>query len=225
MVLKLVAPASRRLWRGHPALAVRTGRPHDSHRDGGAPLLSCARPGRSETRPHTSLLLVFYIHVLGVDHAFVFLRLAIATRRSTRFRRRPSSGTRTRSCPRTSLGRLVHLLGQLVRSLGQTLARLVHGGLIVRLQRFLGVGNRVFHIAAFGARDLVALLAQHLLHAVNHGVELVAGLDLFAPGLVFGRVSFGVFRHALNFVLAQTARRRDRNFLVLARGHVFLGYV
>ena len=59
--------------------------------------------------------------------------------------------------PGVRLRRLVHLLGQLVRSLGQRFARLVHARLVVRLQRLLGIGQRVLNLAAFGARDLIAL--------------------------------------------------------------------
>src|ERR1700722_2305080 len=84
------------------------------------------------------LLLVLDVHVLGVDHTFVFfLTLAVGARIAAR------GGTRgwTARCrSRRRLRRLVHLLGQLVRSLSQRLASLVHLRLVVRLQRFLGVG-------------------------------------------------------------------------------------
>ena len=61
----------------------------------------------------SSSFLVFDIHVFGVNHAFVFLlRLAIAARCRTAFRSRPRAWRPLR------LRGLVHLLGQLVRSLG-----------------------------------------------------------------------------------------------------------
>ena len=69
------------------------------------------------------------------------------------------------------------------------------------------------------------MLFEHLLHAIDHGVELVLGLDLFALRLVFGGMRVSFLGHALDFFLAQAGRRGDRNLLVLARGHVFRGHV
>ncbi len=91
-----------------------------------------------------------------------------------------------------------------MRSRLQTLASAVHGRRIGAFQRLLGVRQRVLDIRPFLAGDLVAVLAQHLLDAVDHAVKLVAGLDFVALGLVFGSVRVGVLRHALDLFLAQT---------------------
>src|ERR1700722_5885883 len=83
---------------------------------------------RENPWPILFLLLVLHVHVLGVDHAFVFL-LALAVAAGVA----ACGCTRSWTCPRRRLRRFIHLLGQLMRSLGQRLARLVHGCLIVRL--------------------------------------------------------------------------------------------
>src|SRR5271166_6382581 len=126
------------------------------------------------------LLFVLYIHVLRINDAFVFL--GVAVRRSSRPFARPCA----RRCALRRLGCFVHLLGKFVRSLSQLLAGLVHGRLVAAFQRFLGVGNRVLDIAAFRAGDFIALLAQHLLDSVDHGIELVLGVDRFTLSLVLG---------------------------------------
>src|SRR5271156_358845 len=141
------------------------------------------------------LLLVFYVDILRVDDAFVFLRVAI--RRTVCCRSRTSS--------RRALRRLrcfVHLLGQLVRSLRQRLASFVHRGFVVRLQRFLRIGDSVFNVATLRAGDFIALLAQHLLDSVHHGIELVLGVDRFPLRLVLGRMRVGFLGHALDFLFA-----------------------
>src|SRR5580765_3647798 len=93
-----------------------------------------------------SLLFIFDIHVFGVDHAFVFLlALTVAAVATCGCARRWTARCRSRS----RLSSLVHLLGQLVRSLGQRFASLVHGCLVIRLQGLLGIGNGVLNISAF----------------------------------------------------------------------------
>src|SRR5665811_478536 len=177
-----------------------------------------ARGARSAPRTHQlpttsyQLLLVFHVHVLGVDDTFVLLLLRLAAGSAV--------STRSRIASRWCSLRLVHSLGQLVRSLGQVFACRVHELGVGAFQRLLGVGQRVLDIAAFLPGDLVAMLAQHFFDLVHHAVKLVARLDFRAPGLVLGRVSVGFLRHALHFLFAQAGRRRDRNLLVFARGHV-----
>src|SRR6266576_6553031 len=119
-----------------------------------------------------SLLLVLDVDVLSINYAFVFLGLAVAGTRAWRW---ACAGCALRSALR--LSSLVHLLGQLVRGSGQSFAGLIHLRFVVRLQGFLGIGERVFDVAAFGAGDLVAVLLQHLLDVVDHRVELVLGFD------------------------------------------------
>src|SRR5580692_6257274 len=125
------------------------------------------------------LFLVFDVYILGVDDSFVLLGVTIG--RGSR----SSAGSclRTRSRRALRLCRFVHVLSQLVRGLGQRLAGFVHGCLVAAFQRLLGVGNRVFDITTFRAGDLVALLAQHLLDSIHHGIELILGIDRFALGL------------------------------------------
>src|SRR3954454_20329307 len=171
-----------------------------------------------------SLLLVFNVHVLGVNNAFVLLLpRAVRTWLSAGSRRWACARTRLRSACR--LSGLVHLLRQLVRGGGQGLARPVHLRLVIGLERLLGVGQSVFDVAAFGAGDLVTVLLQHLLDVVNHRVQLVLGFDRIAGRLVLGRMRVGFLRHALDFFLRQTGRGRDRDLLVFLRGRIFRGHV
>src|SRR5208282_5661917 len=157
------------------------------------------------------LLLVFHVHVLSVDHTFIFLLTAAVAARSRTVTRTTRPSTRRRTL---RLRRLVHLLSQLVRSLGEGLARLIHLRLVVRFQRLLGICQRVLYIATLRTGDLVPVLAQHFLDAVNHAVELVLGLDRLARRLVLGRVRVRFLGHALDFFLRQPGRRRNRNLLV-----------
>src|SRR5947207_5700728 len=108
-----------------------------------------------------------------------------------------------------------------MRGLGQRFAGTIHLRFVVRLKRFLRVGKRVLHLSTLGAGDLVARLTQHFLDLVDHGIELIASVDFLALGLVVGGMRLGIFRHALDFLFAQTRRRRDRDLLIFAGGVVF----
>src|SRR5580658_10526768 len=127
-----------------------------------------------------SLLLVFHVHVLSVDHAFVLLLTAAVAARSRAvcWTARPTTRRTLR------LRCLVHFLGQLVRSLGQVLASLIHLRLVVRFQRLLGISHRILHIATIRTRNLVARIAHHLLDALNNVVQLVLGVDRLTLSLV-----------------------------------------
>src|SRR5215469_12399903 len=169
-------------------------------------------PGRRRrSKPSPSrfwrLFLLIDVHILGVDHALVFLFLARAGIRA-------GLGFGARSSLR-SLRRLVHGLRKLVRGLGQALTGRVHDARIRALDGFLRVRQSRFHRGLLVARDLVPMLLQHLLDVVDEAVELVAGFDLFALGLVFGGVRLGFLGHALYLFLAQTRRRCDRDLLIL----------
>src|SRR5208283_1979193 len=162
----------------------------------------------------TPSLLVFDVHVLSVDYAFVFLltMTVVARRRACAWSRTcPWSACRLRS--------LIHLLRQLMRGRRQLLSRRIHRWLVAAFDSLLRVRQRVLNIAALGAGDFVAMFFQHLLDVVNHRVELILGLDLFAPRFVFGRMRIGFLSHALDFFLRQARRRRDRDLLILAGGH------
>src|SRR5277367_6378296 len=96
-------------------------------------------------------LLFFHVHVLSVDHAFIFLLTATVTARARSSSVRRSSTTRFACFGSLRLRRLVHLFGQFMRSLSQVLASLIHLRLVVRFQRLLGVGHRVLHVATLRA--------------------------------------------------------------------------
>src|SRR5215475_12003194 len=85
-----------------------------------------------------SSLFLIYIHILGIDYAFVFLGLTVAAR-LTGAAACVRASTRRRSL---RLRRLVHLLSQLVRGLSQSLPCAVHLRLVIRLERLLCIGNR-----------------------------------------------------------------------------------
>src|SRR2546423_14451290 len=117
-------------------------------------------------------LLDFYVYVLGVNHAFVFLLLlaiagscAIA---GTRRRFRTTCAWRA-----LLLLRPVHNFSQLVRSLGKPFTGCIHGCRIRAFKGFLCISHRGFNLALLRAGDLVAMLFQHLFDLVEHAVELI----------------------------------------------------
>src|SRR5690606_28648578 len=87
------------------------------------------------------------------------------------------------------------------------LAQLGHG----LLDRRLGVGV-----------DLVGVLLQLLLGAVDQAVGVVAGVDQLAPLLVLGGVGLGVLDHLLDVGVGEAARGLDPDRLLLA-GRLVLG--
>ncbi|ACO33777.1 NAD-specific glutamate dehydrogenase domain protein [Acidobacterium capsulatum ATCC 51196] len=162
------------------------------------------------------LLLLVHVHVLGVDHAVVLLLLGLRFA-GGRFARGSRAGS--------GVG-LVHGLGQLVRRGGQLLARGVQFlGRRSAFERLLGVSQGGLHFGLLLTRNLVAVLLQHLLDVVDEVVELVAGLDLVALGLVFGRVRLGFLGHALHLFLAESRGGGDGDLLVLAGGRILRGHV
>ena len=62
------------------------------------------------------------------------------------------------------------------------------------------------------------MLFECLLRRIDDLFRLVANVDKFAALLVCARVFFGFATHAINFILAQTTRTRDANFLLLTAG-------
>src|SRR5207245_7263452 len=113
----------------------------------------CPSPHPSPTRS-----LLIYVHVLRVDDAFVFFGFTVAAGCSACPSSRRSTARRRSLC----LRRLVHLLGQFVRSRSQRLARFVHLSLVIRLERLLRVGDRVFHVATIGDVGRVSFLFSPL---------------------------------------------------------------
>ena len=73
---------------------------------------------------------------------------------------------------------------------------------IAAAQRGLGIGQSRLDVSLVCRRNLVATFAQHLLDVVDHGVELIASLDLLLGLLVLRRMCFGVLGHAVNLFLA-----------------------
>src|SRR5581483_6847918 len=169
------------------------------------------------------LLLLVYIYVLGVyDFAFFLTAATVCVRLWTR----PCcSGLGARPGRSLWLGPAIHLLGQLVRSLGEGIAGPSHLVLIVTLERLLGVGYSVFNVTSLRAGDLVTVLAKHFLYAIHQGVELIAGIDFLPLGFVFRRVSVRFFGHAFHFFLAEAGRRGNGDLLVLLRRRVLGGHV
>src|SRR5581483_7470999 len=102
---------------------------------------------------------------------------------------------------RSTLGRLlvgIHLFTQLLRALRQRLGLGVHGVLAVGLEGLLGFLQRGFDPGLFVRADLVAVLAERLLHRMSERFELVLGRDQFQRLLVFLGVRLGVLHHALD---------------------------
>src|SRR5579872_4958297 len=125
----------------------------------------------SERRRADSLFFVFHVDVLCVDHSLVLLlttpvRAWLGTCTCT------WSSARTARLAALGLRRLVHLLGQLMGSLGQSFTRPIHLRLVIRFQRFLGIGHRVLDLATLRTGDFVSVLTQHLLGVLDHAVEL-----------------------------------------------------
>src|SRR6185295_2727211 len=77
-----------------------------------------------------------------------------------------------------------------------------------------GLQRRVEPALRVGGEPVHPLLAV-LLDQVDQAVELVALLDLLAPRLVLLRMLLGGLDHAVDFGVAQPARRLDPNLLLL----------
>ena len=111
------------------------------------------------------------------------------TRRRSRLR--PSSGStvrrrlpfaQVRACAaraEPALRRLVHRSASLCEAAVSFSRAVSIAALSFDFQRLLGVGQRILDVAALGAGDLVAMLFQHLLDAVDHASR--AGCALRSP--------------------------------------------
>eukprot|EP01136_Pigoraptor_vietnamica_P012926 Opistho-1_new@53345 len=66
------------------------------------------------------------------------------------------------------------------------------------------------------------MLGETLLHAVHHGIGLVAGLHELELLLVLGRIELGVLHHLLDLFLAEAGVRLDGDLVFLA-GALVLG--
>ena len=90
--------------------------------------------------------------------------------------------------------------------------------MIVALQLVLKVAERTFNLVAAFGWHLRAHLLKLLLDLVRHLLRTILGVDELATRLVGGGVILGILAHALHFVLGDTARAGDLDFLLLASG-------
>src|SRR5436305_11903862 len=115
-------------------------------------------------------LLLADVDVLGVDHLVARLARAAAGRPA---RSRSTRSTRgTRRWPALLRLRLVHDLGQLVRGLGQVLARALHGVGVLALQGLPSLGHGLFELPLLRRPELLLVLVVGLLGVVDQAVEL-----------------------------------------------------
>src|SRR5207237_6729589 len=106
-------------------------------------------------------------------------------------------------------------LGELVRDGRQRLHRRLDGTWIVAFHRATKYGDRVTNLGLVVFADLVTVLGQVLLGAIDQVVGLVSGFGQSASLLVIFSVRLSVLDHALDLVLVQPAgsRNLDRLFL------------
>src|SRR5687768_11789836 len=117
------------------------------------------------------------------------------------------------------LGRLLllaHGLADLHRRLTQVVHRGLHPLRVVALQRLAQRGDLFLDLRLDLGGDLVAVVAERLLDLVREGVRLVAGLDAIDIAAVLFGMRLRVLHHLLDLVLAEAARGRDRDVLLLA---------
>src|SRR5439155_6709190 len=139
---------------------------------------------------------------------------------------RPTTGFRTRL---TRAGWRLSLRRRLFVKLGADVLKLaleiVVSALdrvgVVFVDRFTDGGDRVLDRFAFVGRDFVAKFFQLFLGLIRQRVGVVLDLDRFLRLLVFVGVRFRFAAHLLNFILTQTARTGDGDFLLLAGAEIF----
>src|SRR6266436_4703618 len=118
------------------------------------------------------------------------------------------------------LGLLVHGLAKLHRGLRE---RIGFGGDrrgVAALERFLEISDRILDRAPITLADLGAMVGERLLRRMDESLGVVFGLDLGFALLVFLRVRFGIFDHALDVSLGQPTRCLDADLLLLAGSFV-----
>ena len=71
-----------------------------------------------------------------------------------------------------------------------------------------------------GGSKLGLVLGKGLLHRVDQRISLVASIDRLAARRISRRVCLGVFHHAVDFFLGQTARSADGDRLLLTGAQV-----
>src|SRR5438270_7410300 len=88
------------------------------------------------------------------------------------------------------------------------------------IECFLRVPDSRFHLAR-NRTHLLAILVERLFHLIDEPIETVSPFDLFTLVCVLSRMRLGVTHHAIDVVLAQTRRRRNRDLLFASGAHVF----
>ena len=112
-----------------------------------------------------------------------------------------------------------------MRRLREGLGGLLEGIETTLLHRLAPFTDRALEILHVRARDLVAVLIEHLLDLIDERVELVLGLDFIAALPVFLGMRLGVLDQVLDVVLRQSGGAGDRDLLLLAGAEVLRGNV
>ena len=99
------------------------------------------------------------------------------------------------------------------------------GRQIVAFQRLAGRRNLLLDMLPVVFADLVAVLGEELLDAVDAVVGLIADFHELALLLVLRRVGLGILDHLVDLVLVQAAGGRDPDRLLLLRRHVLGGHM
>src|SRR5262249_33850955 len=131
-------------------------------------------------------------------------------------RRRAVGRRRTAGTAGLRTGLFVHHARDAVRFLLELLERSAHGRVVLLLDGAPALGDDRGERRDIALGQLLLVLGERLFERVAEVVELVPTLDLLALLLVLGLVCRGLVHHALDLVLLETARRRDRDPLVLA---------
>ncbi len=117
--------------------------------------------------------------------------------------------------------RLVDFFAEFHEHLVEIVETFLQGGFVFALGQFFDAVDGVFDFAALGRADLVAVFLKLLLGFEGEGFGLVAEVDEFAAGLVFGGVGLGFFLHAFDFFFGETGVALDFDLVFLAGGLVF----
>ncbi len=92
---------------------------------------------------------------------------------------------------------------------------------VVTFNRRFQCLNRMFNAGFFISADLIAQFFQRFFSGMYHAVRMVASMHQFSQFAVFIGMRFGIFNHAINFVIRQTAGGFDNNRLFFAGRLVF----
>src|SRR5690606_6247184 len=176
---------------------------------------------RLERRSVKPLGVLVRLFELGVDHAALLRLAGTAAGRAVR---RARAGRRSRTGRAGCAGRFVELRRHGVRFLLEPRGDVLNLLVVVLLDRLAPFLDQPLDGSEIDAHELVAVVGDLAFERVAEVVELVAPLDLFAPAPILGLVLRGILDHAVDVLLAEAARRRDRDALILAGGEVLGGH-